>query len=137
MKNKKVIILIAIILIVVVIVACIIFFNKKDETTVVKEITSSIGQTTWINANENLKVTNGDDEIVLVLNSDLNFDPNSTDYKYEIPYVLNVNGTEYTGSYIFGVGYTMHSEVKNMPYNVNMIDFKNGSVEVEITEKTE
>ena len=103
MKNKKVIILIAIILIVVVIVACIIFFNKKDETTVVKEITSSIGQTTWINANENLKVTNGDDEIVLVLNSDLNFDPNSTDYKYEIPYVLNVNGTEYTGSYIFFV----------------------------------
>lgn len=137
MKNKKLIILIAIVLIIVVVVACVIFFNKKDEETTVQEITSSLGQATWMGANENLKITNGDDVIVLTLNSDLNFDKTATEYQYEVPYTLTVNDKVYNGSHTFGIGYSMHSEANDMPYNVTMLDFDNGTVEVQITEKTE
>ncbi len=131
MKNKKILIILALIILLIVIVACIIFFNNNT----VEEINSTIGQATWLNTNESLKITNGDDEIILVINSDLNFDDESTEYRYEVPYTLKVNGQDYSGSHTFSNGYSIHSEDNDMPYNVNMLDIKNGSIEVEITEK--
>ena len=133
MKNKKVIILIAIVL-VIIIIACIIFFSKNGVNSV-KEISSNLGQATWLSSNESMVIDNGEDKITLVIDSDLNFDKTATDYQYVVPYVLKVNDKEYSGSHTFGVGYTMHSEANDMPYNVEMSDFETGSVEVTIIEK--
>lgn len=133
MKNKKVIILIAIVL-VIVIIACIIFFSKNGVNSV-KEISSNLGQATWLSSNESMVIDNGEDKITLVIDSDLNFDKTATDYQYVVPYVLKVNDKEYSGSHTFGVGYTMHSEANDMPYNVEILDFETGTIEVQITEK--
>ena len=65
MKNKKVIILIAIVL-VIIIIACIIFFSKNGVNSV-KEISSNLGQATWLSSNESMVIDNGEDKITLVI----------------------------------------------------------------------
>ena len=78
MKNKKVIIILAIVIIIAVVVACIIFFNRDDENKI-EEVSTTLGQATWVKAGENLTLTNGDDNITLIINSDLNFDKTATE----------------------------------------------------------
>ncbi len=126
--NKKTIlgIIVAIVIIVVVIIEIIIFINKDDTT-----ITSGLNTEVWLGPNETVGIDNGPDNIVLRIDSDLNYVEGE---EFEVPYTLIVNEVEYKGTYRFATGYSIHSEPNNIPYKVDFTGIETGKVSVMVTE---
>ena len=126
--NKKTIlgIIVAIVIIVVVIIEIIIFINKDDTT-----ITSGLNTGVWLGPNETVGIDNGSDNIVLRIDSDLNYVEGE---EFEVPYTLIVNEVEYKGTYRFATGYSIHSEPNNIPYKVDFTGIETGKVSVMVTE---
>lgn len=133
-KNNKFKIIIALVVIVVLVVGGVLIYKSVKGSNTIE---STLGQEIWLKAGESLKVQDGDNTLILTIDSDLNFDKSSEDYNngYEVPYALTVNGTEYLGSHTFSNGYSVHSEDNDMPYKVKMIDFENGTIQVAINNK--
>lgn len=134
MKNKKfLMIVLAVIAIVLVIVGIVKLTGNKGEK--INTLKGELNQEIWMKADEVLIIKDGDNQLKLAVDSDLNFDKNAEEYTYEVPYTLTVNDQEYVGNHTFAVGYSIHSEDNNMPYKVNMKDFENGSLQVVISVK--
>ncbi len=98
-----------------------------------KKIKADMGTEIWLNAGEEASLKNGEDNISLKIDSDLNYKEGEA---FKLEYTLVVNDTEYKGEYTFGVGYSIHSEPNNIPYGVSFKNIENGKVSVSINEKT-
>ena len=87
--SKKVIlgIIVAIIVIAIVIAEIIILINKEDTT-----LSTGLNTEVWLGPNETVGVDNGADNIVLKVESDLNYEEG---VEFEVPYILTVNDIEY------------------------------------------
>ena len=127
--SKKVIlgIIVAIIVIAIVIAEIIILINKEDTT-----LSTGLNTEVWLGPNETVGLDNGADNIVLKVESDLNYEEG---VEFEVPYILTVNDIEYKGKYTFAIGYSIHSEPNNIPYNVEFTGIETGKVGVMISEK--
>ena len=126
--NKKLLLgsIVVIVIIVVVIIEIVIFINKDDTT-----VTSGLNTEVWLGPNETVGIDNGADNIVLRIDSDLNYVEGE---EFEVPYTLIVNEVEYKGTYRFATGYSIHSEPNNIPYKVDFNGIETGKVSVMVTE---
>lgn len=132
-KNKDVVkIIIAVVVLALVIVGVCLLVNSNKSLA---DVETTIGESVWLEAGQSLAVRDGDNTIVLTFDSDLNFDKEAESYSYKVPYVLKVNDVEYQGSHTFSRGYSIHSEDNNMPYQVGMLDFETGKLQVVIRNK--
>ena len=138
MKNQKnnnnnvAKIVIGLVVVVLVIVgACLLFGKDKS----VADMESTIGESVWLEANQTLAAYDGGNTLVLTIDSDLNFDKTAESYSYEVPYTLKVNEAEYNGTHTFSKGYSIHSEDNDMPYEVGILDFETGKIQVVIRAK--
>lgn len=135
MKNKKNNIgkiIIGLVVVGLVIAGICLLVNKNKA---IADVEGTIGESVWLEKNQTLAVYDGDNTIVLTIDSDLDFDKTAESYSYEVAYVLNVNGADYNGNHTFSKGYSIHSEDNDMPYQVGMLDFENGKIQVVIRNK--
>lgn len=133
MKNKNIGKIIIGLVIVGLVIAGVCLLVNKDKA--IADVEGTIGENVWLEAKQTLAVYDGDNTLVLTVDSDLNFDKNAESYSYEVPYTLKVNDAEYKGSHTFSKGYSIHSEDNDMPYQVGMLDFENGKIQVVIRNK--
>ncbi|MBO5476582.1 MAG: hypothetical protein J6A15_02360 [Clostridia bacterium] len=129
-KNNIVKIVVAIILVVAVVGGILLVVNRAPEG-----VQSTIGEKVWLEAHQDLAVEDAGNKIVLKIDSDLDFDKTAESYSYEVPYVLEVNDIEYNGTHTFSKGYAIHSEDNDMPYQVGILDFETGKIQVIIKNK--
>lgn len=128
--DKKIIIPIAIIAVIIVIAIIICVVSNKKDNTKISNISGNLNTETWLNVNQDLTLKNGEDNITLKINSDLKYEEGS---EYEVPYILTINDVEYTGTYTFATGYSIHSEPNNIPYSVSFIGIEQGSIGVMVS----
>lgn len=126
-KKRLAITALIIVAIIAVIVVIIIVANSGT-----KKIKVDLGTETWINAREEATLKNGEDDISLKIDSDLDYKEGEA---FKLEYILTVNEVEYKGEYTFGVGYSIHSEPNNIPYGVSFKNIENGKVSVSVNEK--
>ncbi len=128
---KRILIAIAVVavIIVVAIIIGVVSNNKKDDTKV-SNVSGSLNTETWLNVNQDLTLKSGEDNITLKINSDLKYQEGT---EYEVPYSLTINDIEYTGTYTFATGYSIHSEPNNIPYSVNFIGIEEGTIGVMVS----
>ena len=141
MKNKKLIIAaIAIVLIIVIVVVTVnIIKSKKDskKITTVTEIELNTKQ--YINSLVKIKINNSDDYIMVterVKREVTNYEPGTTiSTAVNITYIINVDGTGYTGSYKLNDSSTRSSD-KNPKYIFEITDLTTeGEIEIVIMPK--
>ena len=141
MKNKKIIIIGIVILIVIISIVGIIKiikFKKSDnEITTVTQIELNSKQ--YINSLKKIKI--GDTDDYLLVTEKVKWEvPNygegvTVSFAINIPYVISVDGTEYTGNYQLN-DYTTRSSDKNPKYNIQFTDLtQNGEIEVVVMPK--
>lgn len=131
LNVKAVVGLLAIIVaIVVVIVLVVNMTGKGGEGS--KGTSGKLNTETVLNANGSLNIKNGDDKIVLKIQSDLNYMEGA---ELVIPYVLVVNDVEYEGTYTFATGYSIHSEPNDVAYKVSFLGIEQGAVKVMVSEQ--
>ena len=138
MKNKKIIIIgVAILIIVLVVFGVVKIINSKktgDEITTVTQIELNSKQ--YINSLKKIKIGDTDDYILVTDKVKWEV-PNygegvTVSFAINIPYVISVDGTEYTGNYQLS-DYTTRSTDKNPKYNIQFTDLtQNGEIEVVI-----
>ena len=122
-KSLKVLIL-AIVAIIFVVICIMLVQNKTIETT--------LGEKVWIKGGEELEITDAGEKVVLKINSKLDFDENAEEYTYEVPFELKVNNKKYSGVHTFFVHHQEKRVDKDIPYDVQILEFKNGMVRVQI-----
>lgn len=122
------IVAVVVILIAIIVGAILLTKNKPAKESSVK---INLNEEIWLNVNESAKIKKDNDQITLKINSDLNYTEGS---EYEVPYSLVVNDVEYTGTYTFATGYSIHSEPNNIPYKIEFVGIKQGSIGVKVIE---
>lgn len=128
--NKKTIAIIAIVAIIIVVAIVIgVILNKKGSDKP-SNVSGSLNTEIWLNVNQDLTFKNGEDNITLKINSDLKYQEGA---EYEVPYSITINDVEYTGTYTFATGYSIHSEPNNIPYSVSFVGIKEGSIGVMVS----
>lgn len=129
--NSKLILGIVAVVVIIAIIVIVVVVNsgKSDEG---KSVSTDLDTEIWLNENESATLKNGDDEIKLRIDSDLNYTDGE---EFEVPYVLVVNDIEYSGTYTFATGYSIHSEPNNIPYKVSFTGIQQGSVGVKVSAK--
>lgn len=141
MKNKKVIIICVAILIVVLVVVVAVKATKTkkkgDEITTVTQIELNSKQ--YINSLKKIKIGDTDDYILVTEKVKWEVPDYgkgvTVSFAINIPYVISVDGTEYTGNYQLG-DYTTRSTDKNPKYNIQFTNLtQNGEIEVVIMPK--
>ena len=141
MKNKKIIIICVAILIVVLLTVGTIKIVKSKKTD--NEITTvtqiELNSKQYINSLKKIKIGDTDDYILVTEKVKWEV-PNygkgvTVSFAINIPYVISVDGTEYTGNYQLG-DYTTRSMDKNPKYNIQFTNLtQNGEIEVVIMPK--
>lgn len=132
--NKKTIGIIAVatIIIVVLIIICVVLNNKVSDKH--SKVSGKLNTGVWLNVNQDLTFKNGEDNLTLKINSDLKYQEGA---EYEVPYSLTINDIEYTGTYTFATGYSIHSEPNNIPYSVSFVGIKEGSIGVMVSKNNQ
>lgn len=100
-----------------------------------KKVEAGLNEKIWLENNQELVITGVENTIVLKVNSGLNFNKEKENYEYEVPFTLVVDGVEYQGQHIFYQSYQTHKVEDNMPYRVDISDFRKGAIEVKVLEK--
>ncbi len=141
MKNKKIIIICVAILIVVLLTIGTIKIVKSKKTD--NEITTvtqiELNSKQYINSLKKIKIGDTDDYILVTDKVKWEV-PNygegvTVSLAINIPYVISVDGTEYTGNYQLS-DYTTRSTDKNPKYNIQFTNLtQNGEIEVVILPK--
>lgn len=129
-KGGHIITIIAIVVILIVIIVGVILLNKNKPTEE-SSVKINLNEEVWLNVNESAKLKNSNDQISLKIDSDLNYTEGA---EYEVPYSLVVNDVEYTGTYTFATGYSIHSEPNNIPYKIEFVGIKQGSIGIKVIE---
>lgn len=128
--NKKTIAIIAVVAVIIVAIIIGIVLNNKKDGTKHSNISGKLNTEIWLNVNQDLTFKNGEDNITLKINSDLKYQDGA---EYEVPYSITINDVEYTGTYTFATGYSIHSEPNNIPYSVSFVGIKEGSIGVMVS----
>lgn len=131
--NKKSIIIIA--AVAVVVIAIIVGIILATGNKKLADVEGTIGTSIWLEAGQTFGIVDGENTIVLKVDSKYDFDKQAESYSYEVPYVLTVNEVDYSGMHTFSKGYSIHSEDNDMPYQVGMLDFETGKLQVVIRNK--
>lgn len=132
-KNNNIIKIIIGIVVVGLVIVGVCLLSNKDKA--IADVEGTIEESIWLEAKQTLAVYDGDNTLVLTIDSDLDFDKTAESYSYEVPYTLKVNDAEYNGNHTFSKGYSIHSEDNDMPYQVGILDFENGKIQVVIRNK--
>lgn len=129
-KGGHIITIVAVVVILIAIIVGVILLTKNKPAKE-SSVKINLNEEIWLNVNESAKIKKDNDQITLKINSDLNYTEGS---EYEVPYSLVVNDVEYTGTYTFATGYSIHSEPNNIPYKIEFVGIKQGSIGVKVIE---
>lgn len=141
MKNKKIIIIGIVILIVIISIVGIIKIikSKKSDNEITTVTQIELNSKQYINSLKKIKI--GDTDDYLLVTEKVKWEvPNygegvTVSFAINIPYVISVDGTEYTGNYQLN-DYTTRSSDKNPKYNIQFTNLtQNGEIEVVIMPK--
>ena len=141
MKNKKIIIIGIVILIVIISIVGIIKIikTKKSDNEITTVTQIELNSKQYINSLKKIKI--GDTDDYLLVTEKVKWEvPNygegvTVSFAINIPYVISVDGTEYTGNYQLN-DYTTRSSDKNPKYNIQFTDLtQNGEIEVVVMPK--
>ena len=141
MKNKKIIIIGIVILIVIISIVGIIKIikSKKSDNEITTVTQIELNSKQYINSLQKIKI--GDTDDYLLVTEKVKWEvPNygegvTVSFAINIPYVISVDGTEYTGNYQLN-DYTTRSSDKNPKYNIQFTNLtQNGEIEVVIIPK--
>ncbi len=141
MKNKKIIIIGIVILIVIISIVGIIKIikSKKSDNEITTVTQIELNSKQYINSLKKIKI--GDTDDYLLVTEKVKWEvPNygegvTVSFAINIPYVISVDGTEYTGNYQLN-DYTTRSSDKNPKYNIQFTDLtQNGEIEVVVMPK--
>jgi hypothetical protein len=141
MKNKKIIIIGIVILIVIISIVGIIKIikSKKSDNEITTVTQIELNSKQYINSLQKIKI--GDTDDYLLVTEKVKWEvPNygegvTVSFAINIPYVISVDGTEYTGNYQLN-DYTTRSSDKNPKYNIQFTNLTpNGEIEVVIIPK--
>ncbi len=124
--KKTLPIIIAVVAVIAVIVILVFVFKGGKSSSV----TANLGEPQWMEVGQTLTLVDGSNKVTFTVSSDKDLIKTDGDYEYEVSYVLTVNGQEYTGTHKFGNGYSVHNENNGIPYNIDMIDFDNNTIQV-------
>ena len=141
MKNKKILIIGIVILIVIISIVGIIKIikSKKSDNEITTVTQIELNSKQYINSLKKIKI--GDTDDYLLVTEKVKWEvPNygegvTVSFAINIPYVISVDGTEYTGNYQLN-DYTTRSSDKNPKYNIQFTDLtQNGEIEVVVMPK--
>ena len=141
MKNKKIIIIGIVILIVIISIVGIIKIikSKKSDNEITTVTQIELNSKQYINSLKKVKI--GDTDDYLLVTEKVKWEvPNygegvTVSFAINIPYVISVDGTEYTGNYQLN-DYTTRASDKNPKYNIQFTDLtSNGEIEVVVMPK--
>ncbi len=129
-KNNKKIMIIGVAAVVVILVVILIVTLCGGKSSKKGTVHATLGEPEWMSKDQTLEFNDGDNKVTFTIQTEDNLVKQEGDYEYTVSYVLKVNDTEYTGTHRFGNGYSVHNEDNSIPYNIDIMDFEDNSIQV-------